>query len=113
MGFGEMGIGSERELGEGAVYAQIEEDRLFQGRGREGVAAQTEARDDAVFLADGDAPLVGGVPGAQGQRGERARCRRQPAAEAVAMQLVALALAVKKGLEAGEFRHIGKVVRVE
>ena len=43
MGFGEMGIGSERELGEGAVYAQIEEDRLFQGRGREGVAAQTEA----------------------------------------------------------------------
>jgi glucosamine 6-phosphate synthetase-like amidotransferase/phosphosugar isomerase protein len=37
----------------------------------------------------------------------------QPAAEAVAMQLVALALAVNKGLDAGNFRHIGKVVRVE
>lgn len=37
----------------------------------------------------------------------------QPAAEAVAMQLVALALAVNKGLEAGKFRRIGKVVLVE
>jgi len=34
----------------------------------------------------------------------------QPAAEAVAMQLVAMALAVNKGLEAGKFRHIGKIV---
>ena len=37
----------------------------------------------------------------------------QPAAEAIAMQLVALALAVNKGLEAGKFRRIGKVVLVE
>lgn len=37
----------------------------------------------------------------------------QPASEAVTMQLVALALAVNKGLEAGKFRRIGKIVRVE
>lgn len=37
----------------------------------------------------------------------------QPAAEIVAMQLIAQALANKKGMEAGKFRRIGKVVRKE
>lgn len=37
----------------------------------------------------------------------------EPAAEGVAMQLVALALAKNKGIEPGEFRRIGKVVRIQ
>mgnify|MGYP000984457263 CR=1 FL=1 len=37
----------------------------------------------------------------------------EPAAEGVAMQLVAFALALKKGIEPGKFRRIGKVVRVQ
>jgi glucosamine--fructose-6-phosphate aminotransferase (isomerizing) len=37
----------------------------------------------------------------------------QPAAEIVAMQLVAQAMAKNKGIEAGKFRRIGKVVRIE
>jgi glucosamine--fructose-6-phosphate aminotransferase (isomerizing) len=37
----------------------------------------------------------------------------KPAAEGVAMQFVALALAMNKGIEPGEFRRIGKVVRVQ